>query len=692
MSAGSNSNIFYIIGGMVLFATLALLATFIFYKATKRKYAKNSKLFQKDQIVVKNKTSIRDIFDRIYQTAYLILVKIPIVKYYTRKTRLKLEMVNDYTEYEIRKKTGSIMLGSLIFIFASLFVFLNVVSDIYMALIITLMVFVINDVMINSRVNKVADKILRQLPEVFTEIRHSFHEHGMIEEAFNDAIDELEDKEIMPQIRKIKEAILADNPEVQLEKYYDTAPNKYLKLFAGVSYLTMELGDRKVDGISVYLKNLNNILNDIYLEILKKDKINYMFRSLTGIAIAPIFFIKIVETWATKNFPSLINFYSSSFGFIIQAILMISIFLSYFLLKTIKEDSNEIKFDRMTTKRWQEKVYRWPIVRFVVNGFMPHEHTKKYQKLSDNIKSTNSYLTMQWLYVNKFTYAFVAFIAVFIMLLNIHYIDIQSVYNDVAEEFIGLGTLSDQDKVAAELMNKQDKQVVDELKNEKNLSDEEIKEALVKSGADAEDKDVERVKGKINGVKTSYVKFWEIIIALAIAWIAYFIPNIILFIKNKIRALEKEDEVMQFQSIILMLMYIERIDVQTILEWLERYSYAYKEPIATALNNYEAGAVEALEDLKDAVPQKDFKRIVEALISAVERIPIRDAFDELETERTFQYERRKDTNERIIQKKTSMGKAVGFTPLIILIAGYFVGPLLLVSIMQLMNYFKTMSF
>ena len=156
--------------------------------------------------------------------------------------------------------------------------------------------------------------------------------------------------------------------------------------------------------------------------------------------------------------------------------------------------------------------------------------------------------------------------------------------------------------------------------------------------------------------------------------------------------MEKEDEVMQFQSIILMLMYIERVDVQTLLEWLARYAYAYKEPISTALNNYEAGAVEALEDLKDAVPQKDFQRIIEALISAVERIPIRDAFDELETERSFQYEKRKDANERLINKKSTIGNAIGFTPLIILVAGYFVGPLLLVSIMQLMTYFETMSF
>jgi len=687
------NNIWYIIGAMIGTATLGLIAVIIYYKATKKKYSANKRLYQKDQIVVKNKTSLRDVFDRIYQVAYLVLVKIPIVKHYTKKTRLKLEMVNDYTEYEIRKKTGSIMLGSLLFIFAALFVFLNVVTDLYMAAVVILMVFVINDVMINSRVNKVADRILRQIPEVFTEIRHSFHEHGMIEEAFNDAIDELEDKEIMPQIRKIKEAIMSDNPEVQLEKYYDTAPNKFLKLFAGVSYLTMELGDRKIDGISVYLKNLNNILNDVYLEILKKDKINYTFRSLTGIAIAPIFFIQIVESWAISNFPALINFYSSSFGFIVQAILMVSIFIAYFLLKVIKEDSNEIKFDRIATQRWQDKAYKIPLVRFIVNGFIPHEYTRKYVKLSDRIKSTNSYLTMQWFYVNKFTYAVVAFIAVFIMLINIHIIDLNSIYNDISEEFIGLGTLSAEDQKAAELMNEQDKQVVDKLKDEKKVSRDDIKYTLQQvTGGQVSDTDIDRVLEKIEGVKNNFLKFWEVIIALLVAWIAYFIPNITLFMKNKIRALEKEDEVMQFQSIILMLMYIERVDVQTILEWLERYAYAYKEPISTALNNYEAGAIEALEELKDTVPQKDFKRIIEALISAVERIPIRDAFDELETERSFQYEKRKDTNERIINKKSSMGKAIGFAPLIILVAGYFVGPLLLVSIMQLMTYFTQMSF
>ena len=41
-----------------------------------------------------------------------------------------------------------------------------------------------------------------------------------------------------------------------------------------------------------------------------------------------------------------------------------------------------------------------------------------------------------------------------------------------------------------------------------------------------------------------------------------------------------EDEVMQFETIILMLMRIERVNVEIILEWLERYSNIFYEQIS----------------------------------------------------------------------------------------------------------------
>ena len=683
--------IVYIAIGLVAFSVIGIVALLIYFNMVKRKYKKNNALFQKDQIVVKKKTSFSDIFDRIYQAFYIICVSIPVLKYYSRKVRLKLEMVNDYTEYEIRRKTGSIMLASVLFIFVALFVFLNVTNDLYMQLIVIIAVLLVNEKIVDYRVSNVADKILRQIPEVFTEIRHSFHEHGMIEEAFNDAIDELEDKEITPQVKKIKEAIMADDPEVQLEKYYDTAPNRFLKLFAGVSYLTMELGDRKVDGTSIYLKNLNNIVNDVYLEILKRDKINYMFRSLTAIAVAPILFTNVIQSWAESNFAALINFYNSSFGFIIKALILISIFVCYFMLRVIREDSDQIKFDRIATKKWQDKAYSIPLIRKIVDGLIPAEYTTKRKKKTEMIKNTNAFLTLEWFYVNKIAAAVIGFVFSITLILNMHHIDFNAIFTGIADEFLQLGKLSAEDEAAANLMAKEDAQYVEEYRGDSSITKDQIRADIEAKQGQVTDEQVDRIYDKVVSVQGIYLKYWELIISLGVGFVAYFIPDLILFIRNKMREMEKENEIMQFQSIILMLMYIERIDVQTILEWLERYSYAFKDAIATALNNYEAGASEALEDLKDRVPNKDFKRIVDGLLSAVERIPVREAFDELETERNFYYEKRKDSNERLIHKKVSMGKAIGFTPMIILIAGYFVGPLMIVSIMQMATYFTQMG-
>ena len=50
-----------------------------------------------------------------------------------------------------------------------------------------------------------------------------------------------------------------------------------------------------------------------------------------------------------------------------------------------------------------------------------------------------------------------------------------------------------------------------------------------------------------------------------------------------------------------MLMRIERVNVEMILEWLERYANIFKEPISKCVNNYESGPWEALEELKDDI-------------------------------------------------------------------------------------------
>lgn len=107
------------------------------------------------------------------------------------------------------------------------------------------------------------------------------------------------------------------------------------------------------------------------------------------------------------------------------------------------------------------------------------------------------------------------------------------------------------------------------------------------------------------------------------------------------RQLEMEDEVMQFQTIILMLMRIERVNVEIILEWLERYSNIFKSQITKCVNNYEAGAWEALEELKFNIIYATNKNS-RKYASCCRKIPIKDAFDELDAERDYYREKEKN--------------------------------------------------
>ena len=148
---------------------------------------------------------------------------------------------------------------------------------------------------------------------------------------------------------------------------------------------------------------------------------------------------------------------------------------------------------------------------------------------------------------------------------------------------------------------------------------------------------------------------------------------------------------MQFQTIIMMLMRIERVNVEIILDWLERYSNIFKPVVTKCVNNYEAGAWEALETMKDEVTYVPLIRIIESLQAAVEKIPIKDAFDELDSERDYYQAKRKESNERLIKRKGMIGKVIGFAPMVCLFVGYLIIPLVFIGLTSMSSSFATMT-
>lgn len=677
-----------VIGGAFI---LILLSYFLISKKMQKSEYKK---IQKLQQGTKAKNFSMEI---LYQKLYVTYIRIPFIKRYILKLRRRLEIINIDDEYNTRKDASKILTKALVILIPVIILSILLThSNFLMMFIVLIFELFMVDTLIDGSVNKIDDNLLKQQVEFFSEIRHAYHEFNMVEEAIYQ-VSQDDELDISRQGEKIYEILISDDPETELEKYYDIAPNSYLKEFAGVSYLTKEFGDRKVDGASLYLKNVDNITQEMQLEILKRDKLNYVFQSLSFISIAPIILLEPLKNWAISNFSFVESWYVGKVGTIVQILILLITVVAYVLVRRLKDNGSTGMNTKNTENPWQQKLYSKKIIKKIVDLFIPKEGTKDYRKTKDLLKQSASHLKMEWLYVNRIAFCLVAFVVSLFLFIQLHHIAINLVYTEPTTDYDLVGGLSDKDKKKAMQVTEEDNVFLDRFRGKLDTTQDQLRYAIENSKyyEEATDDEIkvatERIYEKLQTVNSEYMKWFEILIAFVIGLLGYMAPMWILHFQVIIRQLEMEDEVMQFQTIILMLMRIERVNVEIILEWLERYSNIFKEPITKCVNNYEAGAWQALEDMKSEIAYQPLIRIVESLQAAVEKIPIKDAFDELDSERDYYREKRKESNERLIKRKAMIGKGIGFAPMVCMFVGYLIVPLVFIGLTSMSSSFASMS-
>ena len=686
-----NNIIFYLMGGSAA-AFVAIIIAYVIL--SKKMQGSEYKRIQNLQKGTKENNFSTEI---LFQKLYLTYIKIPFLKRYILKLRRRLEIINIEDEYATRKFSAKILTKALVIIVPIMIITIIITSSNYLLMAILLMfeLFMI-DTLIDGSVDKIDNTLLKEQIEFFSEIRHAYHEFNMVEEAIYQ-VSQDEEKNISRQGEKIYEVLISDDPETELEKYYDIAPNSFLKEFAGVSYLTKEFGDRKVNGASLYLKNVNNITQEMQLEILKRDKLNYVFQSLSVISIVPILMLEPLRSWAVSNFSFTANWYNGKPGMIVQILILLITFLSYILVRKLKDNGSTNINTKNTENPWQEKIYKKKPIKKIIDLFIPKKGTKEYRKTQQMLKDSASHLKMEWLFVNRISLAIVTFVASIIIFSQLHTIAINYVYTEPTTDYDIIGGLSEKDEKKAMELTKQDNVFLDKFRGKTKTTQDDIKKAVEKSKYYEEAQDdeiataVERIYKKLQIINSEYMQWFELLLAFVFMIVAYMAPIWLLMFQVKMRQLEMEDEVMQFQTIILMLMKIERVNVEIILEWLERYSNIFKPPITKCVNNYEAGAWEALEQMKEEVSYIPLIRIIESLQAAVEKIPIKDAFDELDSERDYYQEKRKESNERLISRKAMIGKAIGFAPMVCMFVGYLIIPLVFIGLTSMSSSFSSMT-
>ncbi|MDU2241993.1 MAG: hypothetical protein E7E23_15600 [Paenibacillus sp.] len=628
-------------------------------------------------------------------SSHAVWMKIPPLRHYAGKIRARLAVIHPNDELELRRQTMKFaygMTGTIAALIAALTV-LN--PDLLFFLSLLIAAAVLQGLLLDGYVNRLETKLLERLLDFYAAVRHAYQRHGMVTDAIEEA-GETMGREIGVHAHLISEALGDANPNEALENYYEIAPSRYLKAFAGISRLVSEYGDRKRAEGSMYLRGISRLTGEVQLELIRKKRLDYLLKGLHIIALLPVFFTKPVEAWARGHFPLMDSFYLSKAGMLIKAGLFLIILFSYVLLQKLRSEEESAYRAKPTKMPWEARVYAHEVLGRFCRRFVPSADSLVYHRCSQLLKETNCRLRVEWFQVRRIS-AFVLSLTITLgAFLTLHHLVQQRILTEPPAAASFFGALPSDAVEAGRLDAEKDAAVMRELNMSANADYDAIANSLqtnAEGGITHEEisEAARRIMDKLERWNRENLKWWEVGLAFLAGVIGYQLPLWTLQFQRWMRLMDMRHEVYQLLTMIAILRELERISVEEILDWLASYAVIFRLPLQKCLLNYAHSPEDALLELKREVVLEEFQRLADKLLLASEKLTVADAFDDLDSDMSYQFERRRLDYEKSLDVKAGWGRMIGFTPMYALVFAYLVVPLIWMSFEQMNLYFEQLQ-
>lgn len=660
------------------------IVTVLFIAKRKEKKSLNKNPF--DFGKPKRSQSVR--FNQIAQQSYNKAIRIPVVGKGIERIRARLETLAIYDEYTIRREVMRIAYTIVAFIVSITLIVLLIRPSWLVIFWILLGLIFTTGIILDVFVYRVEVRLLNQLKVFNNRVRFYYQQTKMVDEAVYDALQQV-GPEMKVQADQIYKILTSTEPEKELAIYEDVAPSRFLKIIAGLSVLVKDQGDVINDRGSAFLRGLSAVNQELNTEILYRSKLQYAMRGISVLALLPVFFALPLQIWSNKYFPIMQKFYESRIGFLAEVLVYTVSLVSYLLIRKMRENNE-------ATYRAKEKRFKWeewilthvPFAKPVVRAFTPAPFTKEHFKTAELLKDTNSPLKMEWLTIHRIVLAVAAFFILLGGFFFAHDREADSILYSVLPISMFAGSMSEDEIAEFQQLTKFDREVIADITEMAIVTPESLREHIAEKMGVEEPTDrkvqqtMERIVVKWQALQNAYVKWWEVLFALCFAVATYFLPLWTLYFQRYLRRKDMENEVHQHLILISILRDFERMSVYTILEWMERFSVVFRTPISTAIAVYDSGPEEALDQLTDSVTFEPFQHVVERLKLSLVRVSLQEAFDDIDIEREYLMEQRKEANSRSILEKSNWAELLGMLPIVVLTFLYLVGPLIYLSVVE----------
>lgn len=669
------------LGGALLLALFALVAGRNQHNGTTPLHAKRSPVTGRK---------------RFWQQVYGRLDAAKLSRTLLRRIRSRLEQATGYDERGLRKQSAVILVATAAAMALLMALFALLSRDLLLSLIFAGMLGFMADALLDYAVTRVGNRLLRQQIRFHEQLRHRYYEEmsvdGAVEEACQAMLAERA-HEMFVQGERLLDMLSAADTEAAFELYRQTAPNRYLKLLAGLCRITREYGDPKVEGGSVFLRSLGHLSDEIRSELFKRERLLDALRSLNILTLLPLFFIRPIRDWAGGNFAPMARFYAQGIGTVLEVVLVAITLGSHACIRKLQH-AGDPGAEGPSGTGWEVRLYeQW--LYPVVDRMTPPKCSLGRLQLDMLLKHAVSPLQVPQLQCRRLLAA-VACLTVSLLLCVTLLVQQQHriLYEPESPPgFLG-GSLAPEDRARQEDEAAWDRTILAQLPR---TADRDgivvLVETLAQDGMTADDREaaVGRIDRKMASLRNNRFWWWQMLLCLVAMAFGWHLPVLMLRFQSRVRALDMEDEVARFQTIILMLMHMPRISVEEMVEWMEMFSLHFREALQTCLSDYSAGPEDALAALRERTAFEPMAMLVGNLMLAASDLPILQAFEELESEKVWSREKRKELNERVVERKRNLGNLIGFLPLYALIGLYLMVPMVAASMSEMQVFYQQMS-
>ncbi|MBQ7430260.1 hypothetical protein [Butyrivibrio sp.] len=470
-------------------------------------------------------------------------------------------------------------------------------------------------------------------------------------------------------------------------EYTEYAPNNYFSSLVSLIVPTKIYGDKTLeDGKTTFIKGVMNLNVQLNEELLMRQRLDAAFASLSNIVLMGVGAMMPLYWFFISFLPQTKSFFSSGLGTTAETIIFLTTLLCDYLLDSLKSTA---KAEVVEDSIWK-KIADHPRIQPLLN-IQYAKHYTFMNRVDKQMRAIGNHTGVKAKMVECAAFALGAFIAVNLIFMTSMVQQSRQALNDFANDFTNVITPSDEYNAQMEYISKTlskqyRKEMLTEADKDRVITDIRSQDTAIKAESYVTPT-AEAIISHNQEYHNVYFRFWYEFIALLAAIITFNVPLFLLNYRAKAAEMGKEDEVNSFNLLATIFMEMDGIQVETLLEWMERFSYYFREAVVECIITYPVGRFKALEKLRDYDEMPTFQRFIESMIN-VDKVGMKQAFADIEIQKEFYNEKRKADNEVLINRKKHRASTVAFIPFYVTCAVWLGAPIALYAY-QLIQQFMT---